>query len=153
MTARRCAALALTCVALLGLACGRKTAVRPPDLVAPQSVEGVSAVNLDDGIEVRWQRPTRYVDGSHMLDLAAFRIERKRPCCGYRLLEHLEVEDRQRFRRKKTFRYLDSTADLGEIYHYRVIAITVDEYESLPGEAVFIRRALPSDDAADSPQS
>ena len=137
------------------LSCGRKTAVRPPDLIAPQTIQEISAVNKDAGIEISWKRPTRYVDGSHMLDLAAFRIERKRPCCGFRHIQTITVEDRQRFRRKKRFRHLDATVDLGEAYSYRIIAITLDGFESDAGEAVFIRRRPPesSPDAGTKPQT
>ncbi len=139
-TTRLVVALALT--AACASACGRKTPVRPPDLVAPRVVTDVVATNTADGIEVSWGRPTRYVDGSHMLDLAAFRIERGRPCCGLRNLATVEIEDRHRFRRAKTFRYLDTAVEPGQSYSYRIYALTVDEYSSQPSELVRIQRAL-----------
>jgi hypothetical protein len=124
-------------------ACGRKTAVRAPALAAPQAIEGLEARNELDGIEIAWDRPTRYADGSHMLDLDGFRIERRRPCCGYIELARVPIEDRTRFQRARRFRYVDERVEPGELYSYRVIAVTVDEYESIPCEPVQIQRRLP----------
>lgn len=129
---------------LLPAACGRKTNVRPPELVVPNPVEGLTADNAEQGIDLAWDRPTRYADGSNMLDLAGFRIERSRPCCGFVTLQEVEVEDRNRFRRAKRFRYTDHRVEVGEIYAYRVTAYTLDGYESTVSETVEIRRELPA---------
>jgi hypothetical protein len=131
---------------LAAAACGRKTPVVAPALAAPQTVEELQATNRLDGIELSWDRPTRYADGSHMLDLDGFRVERRRPCCGYVELARVPVEDRTRFQRARRFRYVDERVEPGELYSYRVIAFTVDEYESLPSEAVQIQRRLPLDE-------
>lgn len=141
--------LALVCCAiaaalLLTPACGRKTPVRPPELVVPSPVEGLSASNVASGIELGWDRPTRYADGSHMLDLAGFRVERSRPCCGSVVHQRIEVEDRQRFRRAKRFRYVDERVEPGETYTYRVVAYTIDSYESVASGTVEIVRQLPA---------
>ncbi len=150
MTIAGCARLALAAVLALGVlaagACGRKTDVRPPDLVGPSTVEGLSARNRVKGIELTWDRPTRYADGSQMLDLNGFRIERRRPCCGFARLDEVAVSDRTRFRQAKRFRYLDEWAEPGELYSYRVIAVTVDNYESVPSEPVQIQRGVPLDE-------
>ncbi len=133
----------LLAVALLaGGACGRKTAVRPPDLIAPETVRALSVTNTTNGIELRWERPTRYVDRSQMLDLAGFRIERRRACCGFRLIHQIEVDDRERFRRAKTFSWTDPEVDIGEIYYYQVIAYTLDEDLSAPAGPIEIKRIL-----------
>ena len=136
----------LTALSILGLAasaCGRKTSVRPRELISPQAVEGLAATNTVDGIELRWRRPTRYVGGSHMLDLAGFRIERRRACCGFREIHQLEVEDRERFRRAKTFTFVDTYVEQDEAYLYRVTAYTVDDYRSEPTAPVEVVRELP----------
>ena len=130
--------------ALLAPACGRKTPVRPLDLVVPSPIEGLAVTNVDKGIEVAWDRPTRYADGMQMLDLAGFRIERRRPCCGFVPRQLVEVEDRQRFRRAKRFRWVDEQVDAGESYTYRISAYTLDSYESKPTESEPIVREIPA---------
>lgn len=151
MIARNRTALALSVVLVAGSlaagACGRKTPVLPPALAAPQTVEGLEARNQLHGIELAWDRPTRYADGSHMLDLDGFRIERRRPCCGYIELARVPIEDRTRFQRARRFRYVDERVEPGELYSYRVIAFTVDEYESVPCDPIQIQRHLPLDEA------
>ncbi len=147
MTAPRVACIGSIGVLLLGLVvspgCGRKTDVRPPHLVAPKTVTGLKLTNRVNGIEVEWKRPTRYADGTQMLDLDAFRIERRRPCCGYIELDRVPVEDRSRFRRANRFSYVDERVEHGELYSYRIVAVTVDRYESVPCEPVQIQRSLP----------
>ncbi len=127
----------------LGTACGRKTDVRPPHFVVPSVVEGLAAENELRGVKLRWKRPTRYADGSQMLDLDGFRIERRRPCCAFIKLADVPVEDRTRFQRANSFDYVDERVEVGELYSYRVVAITVDRYESDPCEPVQIQRRLP----------
>lgn len=145
--ALRPALLALLCVGTtlaFSSSCGRKTKVLPPDLVAPQTVEGVTVVNAPAGIAVEWERPTHYVDGSNMLDLAGFRVERRRPCCGYQVIQRVEVEDRWRFRRAKRFEFVDEQVTPGEEYSYRIVAYTIDGYESAPSEPLRIQRQAPA---------
>lgn len=134
----------LAAVLALAPACGRKTAVRPPEFAAPSPVESVTATNLAGGIELEWDRPTRYADGTLMLDLAGFRLERGRPCCGFAVHQVIEVEDRQRFRRAKRFRYLDQSVEPGETYAYRVVAFTLDAYESVTSDTIEILREVPA---------
>lgn len=124
-------------------ACGRKTAVRAPELVAPQPVAALEVRNVERGVELAWDRPTRYADGATMLDLAGFRVERSRPCCGFLLHQEIEIEDRQRFRRAKRIRWTDDRVQLGEEYAYRITAYTIDGYESEPVESPPIVRELP----------
>jgi len=128
----------VSCV--LAFACGRKTDVRPPDLVAPLPVGNLTAANTTDGIELRWKRPTRYADQSHMLDLAGFVIERRPACCGFVEIQRIDVGDRQRFHRTRQFHFTDSKVEAGETYFYRVIAFTVDDYRSAPAGPVEIQR-------------
>jgi len=137
----------LSCIvaAVLALApaCGRKTPVRPPELAAPNPVETLTATNVARGIELEWDRPTRYVDGTLMLDLAGFRLERGRPCCGFAVHQVILVEDRQRFRRAKRFRHVDQSVEPGETYSYRVVAFTLDAYDSVASDTIQIVREVP----------
>ena len=62
----------------------------------------------------------------------------------------IQVEDRYRFRRAKSFRYVDPAVEPGELYSYRVYAVTVGGYKSEASETVQLQRKLPLPDAAAS---
>jgi len=121
-------------IALLALAtfahCGRKTDVKPPELVAPEVVEDVQAHNGDKGIRLTWRRPTQYVDGSTMTDLGGFRIERSRDGEPFTLLAEVPVTDRERFRKTRRFRIVDTDVESKHEYRYRVRAFTLDGHTS-----------------------
>jgi hypothetical protein len=121
---------------LLGpLGCGRKTDVKPPQLVAPRTVTEVSLSTKPDGIEVGWSRPTEYVDGTTMEDLNGFVVERSRNNEAFRELARVPVTDRGRFQKAKRFEYLDKALTEGTTYHYRVVAFTTDGYYGAPSGA------------------
>lgn len=123
-------------VLVLGLAawpsCGRKTPVRPPELVVPERIDDLTARPVAGGIELRWKRPERYADGSRMFDLAGFRIERRRDGEEFRSVADLSVTDRQRFRQARHWRWTDTTAEPGVGYAYRIRSYTTDGYVSAP---------------------
>jgi hypothetical protein len=131
-------------LALVVLAhCGRKTDVRPPELVAPEVVEGVRAQNVVEGIRVSWRRPTRYVDGSTMTDLGGFRIERSRDGGEFAAWREEPVDDRERFRKTRRFRVVDTDVEMGREYRYRVRAFTLDGHVSTASPAAGIVRQEP----------
>jgi hypothetical protein len=132
--------VALCAVALALPACGRKTAVRPPELVAPATIEDLTANNVAEGIRLAWKRPATYVDGSRMNDLGAFRIERSIGTAPFERLSTVPVTDRERFRKESRFRHLDAAVSPGNRYSYRVVSFTVDEYASAPSNIVTIER-------------
>ena len=123
--------------------CGRKTAPRPPEMVAPEVVGKLEGGNTKDGILLHWERPTRYADGSRMLDLGGFRIERSTASGEFEVLSIREVTDRDRFRPIRSFRYLDGAVAEGEVYRYRVLSFTTDGYFSSPSRVVEIVRRRP----------
>lgn len=123
--------------------CGRKTDVRPPELVAPEVVEGVEAENAEEGIRVSWKRPDRYVDGSRMTDLAGFRIERSRDGEPFGAWREATVDDRERFRKTRRFRTLDTDVEMGHEYRYRVRAFTLDNDVSSESKVASIVRQAP----------
>jgi hypothetical protein len=124
-------------------ACGRKTVVRPPELVAPKPIEDLKLEAKTTGIELRWSRPRTYVDGSNMDDLGGFLVLRavQDGSAGGETNEFSElatvvVEDRDRFRQSKRFHYTDEQITLGTRYRYQVRAFTLDGDYSTPSNIV-----------------
>jgi len=125
-------------------ACGRKTPVRPPELVAPEPISDLSAVNAADGVRLTWRRPDRYVDGARMADLGAFRVERSTAGGSFAPLATVAVTDRDRFQQAHHFTWLDAETAVGETYQYRVISFTTDGYVSQPSNIATVQRAVPT---------
>jgi hypothetical protein len=135
----RRAALVIALVgALVALACGRKTMPKPPQLVAPRAVQELSLATQSGGILVRWTRPTEYVDGTGMEDLAGFVVERNRYNSNFEEIARVPVTDRGRFQKAKRFDYVDTQLLAGATYHYRIVAFTSDGYYSSPSGAAEI---------------
>ncbi|HUI28287.1 MAG TPA: hypothetical protein VL403_19560 [Candidatus Kryptonia bacterium] len=140
----RRALLLLTLASVLP-ACGRKAPIKAPELAAPRTIEDLRAANAVDGVMLTWSRPRQYVDGTNLTDLGRFVVERatESGAAGFETISILEVNDRERFRQTRSFRYLDKTPALGSNYLYRVIASTVDGYDSAPSNTATIRREVP----------
>lgn len=110
----------------------------------PKTIVGLAAQNNGEGILLSWKRPTDYVDGTRMLDLAGFRVERAAaPDDTFEELSTLEVTDRDRFRQIHSFRYLDQRVTPGASYRYRVTSFTSDGGSSAPSDIVEVRREIP----------
>jgi hypothetical protein len=140
--ARRTLLLAASCLLLLPT-CGRKTAVRPPELVAPETIDNLAAKNVADGVRLSWRRPTQYVDGTRMNDLGAFRVERSAAGDPFVPVATIAVTDQERFQRERRFRWVDTDTVIGRTYQYQVVSLTTDDYVSAPSNIVTIERALP----------
>lgn len=140
VVARRRAAPILFALALLP-ACGRKTPPRPPELVRPQAIRDLQAERHQDGILLSWKRPEKYADGTRMIDLAGFRVQRRCADGPFESLATLEVADRDRFRQMRHFRYVDQSGAEPDC-RYRVFSFT------LTGDY-----SEPSNDASLSPTS
>ena len=136
-------ALTLLAATLAMPACGRKTDVRPPEFVAPATIETLAARNVDTGVALIWRRPGRTADGGVLFDLDAFIVERALPGEPFAFLARVPVPDRDRLRQQKRFGYLDETPAMGEALRYRVLAITLDGYVSQPSNVIDIVRAAP----------
>lgn len=136
-------ALWATVVCVLLSACGRKTEVKPPQLIAPEAIEKLEVTNEEEGVRISWERPDEYVDGSAMHDLAAFRVERSTAGGAFRVLSKVEVTDRDRFRQIRRFRLLDTNAAPNELYRYRVVSFTLTGHVSAPSNVVEIERVIP----------
>jgi len=134
----------LAAAAALLPACGRKTPVRPPEAVAPATIDGLTATNSVGGVTLSWHRPTEDADGARLFDLDNFVVERANPGADFEFLVSVPVLDRNKLRQQRVFKYTDPTADVGENYHYRVRSVTTDGFSSLSSNIVEVVRAVPT---------
>ena len=139
-------AFALTLV-FFPLACGKKADPRAPELATPRVIDNLTARAVANGVALTWRRPTEYVDGSELKDLAGFLIYRKdiSPTCldcpvPYRPLTTLDVEDHEKFVKQKQYRYVDDQVQDKMTYRYRVSSQLKDGSLSEPSNEVEIAR-------------
>ncbi len=139
-------------MAMIGLAlasaCGKKGDPRAPELVIPRTITNLSARSGPTGIALTWSRPTAYVDGSELKDLASFVIFRKEvsqscPDCPvpYRQLTTVNVEDQEKFVKQKQYRFDDREVRPKAIYRYRISSQLFDGSLSAPSNEVEIVRS------------
>jgi len=127
--------------------CGKKGELRAPELAAPKPITNLTARVAGNAIALTWSRPTEYIDGKEMKDLASFVIFRKevsQSCLDcpvpYRQLTIVNVEDHERFVKQKQYRYDDQEAQSKSIYRYRVASQLFDGSLSAPSNEVEITR-------------
>ena len=134
-------------LAVSGSACGKKGDPRAPELATPKLITNLAAKPAADSVALTWNRPTEYVDGSKLKDLASFVIFRKeisQSCLDcpvpYRQLTTVNVEDREKFARLKQYRFDDREVRANTIYRYRVSSQLFDGSLSGPSNEVEITR-------------
>jgi hypothetical protein len=134
-------------LAFLPPGCGKKADPRAPELATPRVIDNLTARAVANGVALTWRRPTEYVDGSELKDLAGFVIFRKdiSPTCldcpvPYRPLTTLDVEDHEKFVKQKQYRYVDEEAQDKMTYRYRVSSQLKDGSLSQPSNEVEITR-------------
>ena len=130
--------------------CGKKADVRAPELATPRVITNLAARAGPNGVILTWSRPTEYVDGTALKDLASFVIFRKEvsqscPDCPvpYRQLTTVNVEDREKFVQQKQYRYDDQEVAPNVIYRYRVASQLFDGSLSAPSNEVEVARSNP----------
>ena len=130
-----------------GSACGKKGDPCSPELATPKLITNLAARSSADGVALTWNRPTEYVDGSELKDLASFVIFRKeisQSCLDcpvpYRQLTTVNVEDREKFVRLKQYRFDDREVRANTIYRYRVASQLFDGSLSGPSNEVEVSR-------------
>lgn len=130
------------CLALFA-ACGKKGDPRAPELAAPERIGDLKAQADGRGIVLTWSRPTRYIDGKELRDLAGFVIFRKglpRGCpecpAPYRERTSVDVEDQEKFIKKRQFRFVDQELAPQTIYRYRISSKLTDGSLSDPSNEV-----------------
>ena len=124
---------------LLVSACGKKGAPRAPGLTEPETIRDLRVNVGSGGIVLTWSRPTHYVDGKRLRDLAGFVIFRKEissacPECPvpYRERVTILVEDLEKFIKKRKFRFVDRELTPQATYRYRVFSRLLDGSLSNP---------------------
>ena len=127
--------------------CGKKGDPRAPELATPKTITNLTARTGPNGITLTWSRPTEYVDGTALKDLASFVIFRKEisPSCPdcpvpYRQLTTVNVEDREKFVQQKQYRYDDQETRPKATYRYRIASQLFDGSLSAPSNEVEISR-------------
>jgi len=138
--------LILLCGAV-ALGCGKKGEPRAPELATPRVIGNLTARSGPNAVVLTWNRPTQYVDGKELKDLASFVIFRKEvsqscPDCPvpYRELTTVNVEDREKFVQQKQYRFEDQEVLPKAIYRYRVASQLFDGTLSGPSNEVEISR-------------
>lgn len=140
-------AAVLVVLALIAPACGAKNRVLPPELVRPESPDDLSAIATPEGVRLNWNRPTRYSGGGQMNDLDGFVIQRATGTgavsAAYAEVGKVFLNDRNRFRKERRIEWVDTSATPGNLYFYRVIAITMDRSRSIPAGPVSLQFGTP----------
>jgi hypothetical protein len=125
--------------ALAVVACGVRSRPLAPELVQPDPPTDLVAKSVEDGVRLTWRRPTSYSGGKHMRDLAGFEVERATaPSFDYAVVGSVTLTDQNRFQQERSVTWTDATAAVGTTYRYRVLAVTLDRYRSVPSEPVTI---------------
>ena len=114
--------------------CGKKTIVRPPELVAPEAINDLALETKGQSIVLQWGRTEETVGGDALNNLGEFVILRaaqdtQGQSGDFTRLASLPVTDRERFRKNKKFSYTDEQLTVGTLYRYRVVAVTTDGYQ------------------------
>lgn len=128
-------------------ACGKKGDPRAPELATPKVIQTLRAQTSATGIMLTWTRPTEYIDGRELKDLASFVIFRKElsPRCldcpvPYRQLTTVFVEDQERFIKQKQYRFVDQDVQPQAVYRYRVSPQLTDGSLGGPSNEVEAKR-------------
>jgi len=128
--------LLLTIALSSAVACGVKTAPRPPEDTAAQAPRTVRATITADGrVRIDWKRPERSVDGQRLDDLVRFFVERSTAGRPFETVATVDVLDRTKLRPRSSYHYVDSPPSLDNL-RYRVRGITADGQEGVPCEPV-----------------
>jgi hypothetical protein len=140
--------IAIAVVLLMGgPACGKKGDPRAPELATPRPISNLRATQDARGVVLTWSRPTEFVDGREIKDLASFVIFRKEisPTCPdcpvpYRPLTTVNVEDQEKFIKQKQYRFIDEQVQPKATYRYRVSSQLRDGLLSEPSNEIEIVR-------------
>jgi predicted small lipoprotein YifL len=123
--------------------CGSKGPLRAPEGAVPEVIKDLRGKPGKQGIDLTWTRPARYVDGKELNDLAGFMIFRKEiakncPECPapYRQRAIVNVEDQQKFMKRKQFGFVDQEVEPQTVYRYRVFSKLMDDSLSDPSNEV-----------------
>ena len=139
----RIAILLLAAISIAVTGCGKKGDPRAPELATPETIKDLRGKPDRGGIALTWTRPTRYVDGKALNDLAGFVIFRKElsktcPDCPvpYREQATVNVEDQEKFMKKKQYGFVDKELKPQTTYRYRIFSKLMDNSLSDPSNEI-----------------
>jgi hypothetical protein len=115
-------------------ACGVRTEPRPPEDTAARAPDGFRVKTVESGVELRWERTTKAMDGERLYDLASFVVERRSDGGAFQTIATIPVTDTDRVRTQRVFRYVDDEPVPAS--EYRVRAVTADGERGVPTETV-----------------
>ena len=143
---RAASALRIAIAALLALsaACGVRTDPRPPEDTAARPPDKFRVKTVEGGVELRWERVTKSMDGGKLYDLASFHVERRTGGAHFETIAKIPVTDTDRIRTQQVFQYLDAAPPAGTL-EYRVRAVAADGEHGVPTEALSPSAATSSD--------
>jgi hypothetical protein len=124
--------------------CGVKSAPIAPEYAAPARILDLRAESAIGGIKLTWSRPTAYVGGHAMRDLAGFVLNRADGDGPMTALVKFPVTDQERFQVEEEFSYLDGETQTGRRYRYAIIAEAEGGYYGAASNEVDITRTKPS---------
>jgi predicted small lipoprotein YifL len=135
--------ITVVAVALALAGCGAKGPLRTPEGAMPEPIKDLRGKAGKQGVDLTWTRPTNYVDGKELNDLASFVVLRKEvskncPECvvPYRQRATVDVEDQQKFIKRKQFGFVDQEVQPGTTYRYRVFSKLRDDTAGGPSNEV-----------------
>jgi hypothetical protein len=112
-------------VAIAVAACGVRSLPRPPEDTAPRAPDTPKVRVTDESVRLRWERPSRAVDGEPLYDLAGFIVERRVGGAEFTEIHQMVVDDNERIRPQQNFTFDDESPPPGRLF-YRVRAFTLD---------------------------
>jgi len=142
----RASAAVLVALLALAAACGVRTDPRPPEDTAARPPDGFRVKAVTGGVELRWERTTRAMDGDHLYDLASFVVERRTDGGAFQTIATIPVTDTDRLRTQKVFHFVGDAPGAGTP-EYRVRAVAADGERGVPTETLAITAPAASGEA------
>ncbi len=127
---------------LLVLACGKKTAPRPPEALAPAPVKLLSAKASVDALILKWDAPSANASGDRLIDLKGFIVKRADADTGddldFDVIAELGLDksDAKRADTSKSYLYRDSKVEPGKKYQYLVVGVNEDDVEGAASTSI-----------------
>ena len=141
----RASAPVLVALLVLAAACGVRTDPRPPEDTAAHPPDGFRVKAVTGGVELRWERTTRAMDGDRLYDLASFVVERRSDGGAFETIATIPVTDTDRLRTQKVFHFTDDAPGAGTP-EYRVRAVAADGERGVPTETLAVTAPAASDE-------
>lgn len=132
----------LAAAALLAFAaCGIRTDPRPPEDTMARAPTELSAEREEQTVVVKWRSPGESVDGSRLIDLSRFVVERRAGEQTFSRIGETAADTTHRLRPIRYYSYVDEAPVDGDA-EYRVVAYTADGQRGVPSDPTSLKPAL-----------